>query len=124
MSKRYALLDAQWERIKNLLPGQAGQPGATAKDNRLFVDAVLYRYRAGIPWRDLPERFGDFRVVHTRHSRWSQSGVWQRVFEALAQDADNEYAMIDATIVRAHQHSAGAKGGIQKSRPSVVAEAA
>lgn len=124
MSKRYALLDAQWERIKDLLPGQAGQPGATAKDNRLFVDAVLYRYRAGIPWRDLPERFGDFRVVHTRHSRWSQSGVWQRVFEALAQDADNEYVMIDATIVRAHQHSAGAKGGIQKSRPSVVAEAA
>ena len=124
MSKRYALLDAQWERIKDLLPGQAGQPGATAKDNRLFVDAVLYRYRAGIPGRDLPERFGDFRVVHTRHSRWSQSGVWQRVFEALAQDADNEYAMIDATIVRAHQHSAGAKGGIQKSRPSVVAEAA
>ena len=124
MSKRYALLDAQWERIKDLLPGQAGQPGATAKDNRLFVDAVLYRYRAGIPWRDLPERFGDFRVVHTRHSRWSQSGVWQRVFEALAQDADTEYAMIDATIVRAHQHSAGAKGGIQKSRPSVVAEAA
>ena len=124
MSKRYALLDAQWERIKDLLPGQAGQPGATAKDNRLFVDAVLYRYRAGIPWRDLPARFGDFRVVHTRHSRWSKTGVWQRVFEALAQDADNEYAMIDATIVRAHQHSAGAKGGIQKSRPSVVAEAA
>ena len=124
MSKRYALLDAQWERIKDLLTGQAGQPGATAKDNRLFVDAVLYRYRAGIPWRDLPERFGDFRVVHTRHSRWSKSGVWQRVFEALAQDADNEYVMIDATIVRAHQHSAGAKGGIQKSRPSVVAEAA
>ena len=124
MSKRYALLDAQWERIKDLLPGQAGQPGATAKDNRLFVDAVLYRYRAGIPWRDLPERFGDFRVVHTRHSRWSKSGVWQRVFEALAQDADNEYVMIDATIVRAHQHSAGAKGGTQNSRPSVVAEAA
>ena len=86
MSKRYALNDAQWARIKDLLPGQAGQPGATAKNNRLFVDAVLYRYRAGIPWRDLPERFGDFRVVHTRHSRWSRTGVWQRVFEALAQD--------------------------------------
>ncbi|WP_373277978.1 IS5 family transposase [Rivihabitans pingtungensis] len=111
MSKRYALSDAQWERIKDLLPGQAGQPGATAKNNRLFVDAVLYRYRAGIPWRDLPARFGDFRVVHTRHSRWSRTGVWQRVFEALAQDADNEYAMIDSTIVRAHQHSAGAKRG-------------
>lgn len=72
---------------------------------------MLYRYRAGIPWRDLPARFGDFRVAHTRDSRWSHSGVWQRVFEALAQDADNEYAMIDATIVRPHQHSAGAKGG-------------
>ena len=101
-----------------------GQPGATAKDNRLFVDAVLYRYRAGIPWRDLPERFGDFRVVHTRHSRWSRTGVWQRVFEALAQDADNEYAMIDSTIVRAHQHSAGAKGGIRKGRPSDAVGAA
>jgi transposase len=111
MSRRYALGDEQWARIKDLLPGQAGQPGATARDNRLFVDAVLYRYRSGIPWRDLPERFGDFRVVHTRHSRWSRRGVWQRVFEFLAQDADNEYAMIDSTIVRAHQHSAGAKKG-------------
>lgn len=124
MSKRYALNDAQWARIKDLLPGQAGQPGATAKDNRLFVDAVLYRYRAGIPWRDLPERFGDFRVVHTRHSRWSRTGVWQRVFEALAQDAGNEYAMIDSTIVRAHQHSAGTKGGIRKSKLSDAAGAA
>lgn len=82
-----------------------------ARGNRLFVEAVLYRYRAGIPWRDLPERFGDFRVVHTRFSRWSQVGMWQRIFERLAWDADNEYAMIDSTIVRAHQHSAGEKGG-------------
>ena len=119
MTRRYALRDDQWERIKDLLPGRAGQPGAQARDNRLFVDAVLYRYRAGMPWRDLPARFGDFRVVHLRHSRWSQSGVWQRVFEALAQEADNEYAMIDSTIVRAHQHSAGAKKGGHK--PSDVA---
>ena len=116
MTRRYALRDDQWERIKDLLPGRAGQPGAQARDNRLFVDAVLYRYRAGIPWRDLPARFGDFRVVHLRHSRWSQSGVWQRVFEVMAQDADNEYAMIDSTIVRAHQHSAGAKGGATSDR--------
>lgn len=74
---------------------------------------MLYRYRAGIPWRDLPARFGDFRVVHTRFSRWSKSGVCARVFQHLADDADNEYAMIDATIVRAHQHSAGAKAGNQ-----------
>jgi transposase len=121
MNRRYALTDEQWIRIKDGLPGQKGHPGATARDNRLFVDAVLYRYRAGIAWRDRPERFGDFRVVHTRHSRWSKSGVWCRVLEMLAQDADNEYVMIDSTIVRAHQHSAGAKGGPAKSKRSDAA---
>ncbi|MFC3506681.1 MULTISPECIES: IS5 family transposase [Acinetobacter] len=109
MTKRYALKDEQWEQIKDLLPGRMGTVGVTAKDNRLFVEAVLYRYRSGIPWRDLPERFGDFRVVHTRFSRWAKTGVWQRVFEVLSHDSDNEYAMLDSTIVRAHQHSAGGK---------------
>jgi len=123
VNRRYALRDDQWARIQDLLPGRAGHVGVTARDNRLFVDAVLYRYRAGIPWRDLPERFGDFRVVHLRHSRWSKTGVWQRVFDRLSGDADNEYALIDSTIVRAHQHSAGAKGG-QRPRPSDAAEAA
>ena len=107
--RRYALTDQQWERIKDLLPGRAGTRGPIAKDNRLFVDAVLYRYRAGIPWRDLPERFGDFRVVHIRHSRWSKKGVWEKVFKALPQDSDNAYHKFDSTIVRAHQHSGGAK---------------
>jgi transposase len=110
-SRRYALRDDQWERIRNFLPGSVSWVGLTAKDNRLFVEAVLYRYRAGIPWRDLPARFGCFKVVHSRHRRWCESGVWQRVFELLAEEADNEYAMIDSTIVRAHQHSAGAKKG-------------
>ena len=121
-TRRYALRDDQWERIKNLLPGREETVGVTAKDNRLFVEAVLYRYRAGIPWRDLPERFGDFRVVHTRFSRWSKTGVWKRVFQDLANEADNEYAMIDSTIVRAHQHSAGAKGGMQKAKQLVAAK--
>lgn len=116
--RRYALRDDQWERIEQLLPGKASDVGVTARDNRLFVEAVLYRYRAGIPWRDLPERFGDFRVIHTRHMRWSRKGVWDRVFKALAADADNEYAMIDSTIVRAHQHSAGAKGSSKKPNAS------
>jgi len=106
--KRYALRDDQWERIKDLLPGRQGSVGCTAKDNRLFVEAVLYRYRAGIPWRDLPERFGDWKNIHRRWSRWSISGIWGKVFQYLAADADNEYGMIDSTIVRAHQHSAGA----------------
>ena len=123
MPHRYALRDDQWERIQDLLPGRAGCVGVTARNNRLFVEAVLYRYRAGIPWRDLPERFGDFRVVHLRHSRWSKKGVWSRVFEVLWQDADNEYVMIDSTIVRAHQHSAGAKGGLRLKPLGVVAVA-
>ena len=106
--KRYALRDDQWERIKGILPGREGHVGCTAKDNRLFIEAVLYRYRAGIPWRDLPERFGDWKNIHRRWSRWASDGVWERVFNWLAADADNEYGMIDSTIVRAHQHSAGA----------------
>jgi transposase len=105
---RYGLRDDQWERIKNLLPGRAGHVGVTAQDNRRFVEAVIYRYRAGIPWRDLPERLGDWKNTHRRFSRWARAGVWERVFAQLASEADNEYAMIDSTIVRAHQHSAGA----------------
>jgi transposase len=116
--RRYGLRDDQWERIKDFLPGREGHVGGTAKDNRLFVEAVVYRYRAGIPWRDLPERFGDFRVIHTRHTRWSRSGVWERVFKALTEDADNEYAMLDSTIVRVHQHGAGAQK--KKERTSAL----
>src|SRR3974390_1005542 len=107
--RRYALRDDQWERIKDFLPGREGHVGGTAADNRLFVEAVLYRYRAGIPWRDLPERFGDWKIVHQRFSRWAKSGVFERIFKQLAIDNDNEYMMIDATIVRAHNHSARAR---------------
>ncbi len=114
MVRRHGLRDDQWERIQDLLPGRTGHVGVTAKDNRLFVDAVLYRYRAGIPWRDLPERYGP--AVHTRFTRWAKSGVWATLFQHLAEDTDPEYAMIDSTIVRAHQHSAGAKGGIVSRR--------
>lgn len=107
--RRYALRDDQWDRIKDMLPGRPGSVGVTAADNRLFVEAVLYRYRAGIPWRDLPDRFGDWKNTHRRFSRWAEQGVWDALFRHLAEDADNEYAMIDSTVVRAHQHSAGAK---------------
>lgn len=114
--RRYGLRNDQWERIKDILPGREESVGVTAKDNRLFVEAVLYRYRAGIAWRDLPERFGDFRVIHTRHTRWCKTGVWARIFNLLTEDADNEYAMIDSTIVRAHQHSAGAQKKLEKTK--------
>jgi len=123
MARRYALRDDQWDRIKDFLPGREGHVGGTAADNRLFVDAVLYRYRAGVPWRDLPERFGDWNIVYQRWSRWAESGVWENLFKRLADDADNEYAMIDSTIVRAHQHSAGAKKKTAKTRPSGAAKA-
>jgi transposase len=116
--RRYALRDDQWDRIRDLLPGREGDVGVTAQDNRRFVEAVLYRYRAGIPWRDLPERFGDWKNMHRRFSRWATSGVWEKVFQHLAIDADNEYAMIDSTIVRAHQHSAGAQKKPARTRRS------
>src|SRR5215471_18916147 len=98
---RYGLRDDQWEQIKDRLPGKPGDVGATAGDNRRFVEAVLYRYRTGIPWRDLPERLGDWKNTHRRFSRWAKAGVWERVFQHLAADGKNEYAMIDSTIVRA-----------------------
>ena len=123
MVRRYGLRDEQWEKIETLLPGREGTVGVTAKDNRLFVEAVIYRYRAGIPWRDLPERFGDWNNIARRHRRWAVSGVWRRIFVHLAEDADNEYAMIDSTVVRAHQHAAGAKGGTGRSSASGAAKA-
>src|SRR4030081_2254995 len=88
--ERFGLRDDQWERIKDFLPGRDGHVGGNAADNRLFVNAVLYRYRTGIPWRDLPARFGDWRIVHQRFSRWAKSGVFDRVFKLLASDPDNE----------------------------------
>lgn len=89
MTRGYALRDDQWERMEGLLPGREGHVGGTAIDNRLFVEAVLYRYRAGVPWRDLPERFGDWKNVHRRFSRWAASGVWEKVFKALTIESDN-----------------------------------
>ena len=108
MRHRHAISDEHWERIKDLLPGRPGQPGWTAKDNRLFVDAVLWIAKTGAPWRDLPERFGKWNTVWKRFDRWAEKGVWKAVFEAL-QDPDLEWLMLDSTVVRAHPCAAGAK---------------
>ena len=116
--RRY-LSDARWSRIENLVPGKASDPGATAADNRLFVESVLWVVRTGAPWRDLPTESGNWNNVYQRFNRWSRRGVWRRLFEALADDPDFEYRIIDSTIVRAHQHAAGAKGGL-KIRPSAA----
>lgn len=121
--RRHEISDEQWNRIAPLLPGKPGDGGRVAKDNRLFVNAVFWIARTGVAWRDLPERFGNWNSVFRRHSRWSASGVWKRVLEALGGDADLETLLLDSTIVRAHQHAAGAKGG-KLRRPSVAREAA
>ena len=125
--RRYALREEQWERLQQLgLPGDKGHVGVTAKDNRLFIEAVLYRFRAGIPWRDLPERLGHWHRIYVRFNRWSKHGVWQRIFEQLAKDANNEYALIDATVVRAHRSAAGAlkRGAVLRNRKSARASVA
>jgi transposase len=105
---RRLLRDDQYERIAQLLPGRAGSRGRPVADNREFVEAVLWIARTGSPWRDLPEEFGGWNSVYKRFARWSQAGIWHRVFAALAGDADFEEVFIDSTIVRAHQHAAGA----------------
>ncbi len=120
---RDVLTDEQWKRIENFLPGRVGHVGGTAPDNRLFLEAVLWTARTGSPWRDLPEKFGHWNCVYVRYNRWCHSGVWQRVFEKLAETPDFEYVMIDSTIVRAHQHAAGGKGGAN-SKPLAVPGAA
>jgi transposase len=109
--RRHAISDERWVAIKDLLPGQEGDPGVTAKDNRLFIDAVLWIGRTGAPWEDLPERFGKYNSVWRRFDRWAKKGVWERIFRAL-QDPDIEWLLMDSTISRAHQHAAGAKKGV------------
>lgn len=93
----------------DLLPGKPGDCGVTAKDNRLFTEAVLWMGRTGAPWRDLPPKFGPWHNVYVRFARWRDKGVWQRISTAVSQDPDMEELMIARTIVRAHQHAAGAQ---------------
>lgn len=111
MAKRYELSDAQWRRIEDVLPGKTSDPGRTGADNRLFVNAVLWVLRSGAHWHDLPERYGKYKTVHKRFGRWADAGVWERVFKLLIDDPDNDYVMLDTTLVRAHQQAAGGKGG-------------
>ncbi len=108
--RRHEIKDGDWERIRDPLPGKAGDPGVTAKNNRLFINAILWIAKTGIPWRDLPERFGNWNSVWKRFDRWAKKGVWEQVFLAL-QDPDLEWLFFDSTVIRANQHAAGAKGG-------------
>jgi putative transposase len=113
---RHRLTDEQWRRIEHLIPGKPGDPGRSGKDNRLFVDAIVWMARTGAPWRDLSPFFGKWNSVWKRFRRWAKAGVWERIMAALADDPDFEAVIIDGTIIRAHQHAAGAKGGFKTRR--------
>lgn len=111
MVKRYELSDEQWRRIADMLPGKVGDPGRSGADNRVFVNGVLWVLRSGARWQDLPERYGNWKSLHKRFTRWAKAGVWERVFGSLTGDPDNQYLMLDTTLVRVHQQAASGKGG-------------
>lgn len=109
--ERYELTQAQWVRIEPMLPGKTTDPGRTGGDNRLFVNGCLWVLRSAAHWRDLPERYGKWKTLHKRFTRWAKAGVWDEVFASLIKDRDNQYLMLDSTLVRAHQQAATGKGG-------------
>ena len=116
------MTNEQWERVAPLLPPQKGRTGRPAHDHRVILNGILWKVRTGAPWRDLPERYGPWSTVHSRFRRWRLAGVWDRVFAAVQQQADAagqvdwSVQFVDGSVVRAHQHAAGAKGGRQNRR--------
>jgi transposase len=119
------LTDAQWRILDPLLPDR-GERGPPVADKRRTFNGILWVLRTGAPWRDLPERYGKWNSVYVRFTRWSKLAVWEAVMETLASlgpPGEEEHA-IDSTIVRAHQHAAGAKGGLKISRRSAARAAA
>jgi transposase len=113
--RRNELTDEQWERLKSLLPPEKPPTGRPANDHRTMLNGMMWIVRTGAPWRDLPERYGKWTSVYSRFQRWRKAGVWDRMLAALQQTGDGagevnwEIHFVDATIVRAHQHAAGAK---------------
>ena len=113
---RFVLTDRQWELIAPHCLGRDDTRGSTGRDNRLFLEAVLWIVRTDAPWRDLPAEFGNWNSTFRRFRRWVQADVFKRIFDALSEEPDMEYVMVDATIVKVHRHGMGAKGGL-KARP-------
>ena len=128
MRRRHEMSDAEWERLQPLLPPR--KAGAPRKDDRLVVDGIVWKLTTGVPWRDLPERYGPWPSVYTRFRRWTNAGVWDRIFAAVQREADaagqGDWSVhfVDGTVIRAHQHAAGAKGGTQRRRRWAAAGAA
>ena len=116
------LTDAQWEKLRPLLPPRKPRTGRPAKDHRTILNGILWILRTGSPWRSLPERFGSWKTVSSRFYRWQKAGVWDRILSALQREADAEGRLdwtlhfVDSTVVRAHQHAAGAKRGTRQPR--------
>jgi transposase len=108
--QRHALTDVQWAKLQPLLPRRPQGRKAT-KGDRLFVDAVIFRAKTGIQWRDLPERFGNWKSVYNRFRNWALKDVWMRVFLELRIDVDETASIVDGSVVRAHQDASGGKGG-------------
>ncbi len=111
--RRHDISDSVWEILEPLLPGQAGQWGGIAKDNRLFINAVFWILRTGAPWRDLPPDYGNWNTVQRRFCRWRNKGVWAKLLEQMVEDPDFEWLMIDASHIKVHPHASGALGGNQ-----------
>ena len=109
--KRYELSASQWRKIEVFLPGRPGSVGVTAKDNRTFVNGVLWVLRSGAHWKDRPAEYGNWKSAHKRFTRWARTGVWERIFQELLEDPENKWVMIDSTVVRAHQQAVCGKGG-------------
>ena len=109
--ERFVVSDMLWRRLEPRLPGKISDAGATAKDNRLFLEAVLWRVRTGAPWRDLPPAFGRWNSQFRRFRRWAKAGTFESLFKDMNNDPDLEYALIDGTIVQVHQKATGVKGG-------------
>jgi transposase len=120
---RFCLTDAQWAKMEPHCLGKPGDPGRTGGDNRLFLEAVLWIARTGSPWRDLPPVFGKWNTVFKRFRDWVKADVFRRLFDAVSEAPDMEYAVIDGTIVKVHRHGQGAKGGL-KARLSATPRAA
>ena len=116
MNRRFEITDEEWARLEPLLPATTPRRGGRWRDHRQVLNGILFRVRSGIPWRDLPERYGPWETVYKRFARWQADGTWARIEAALhtAADAAGELdwnAQVDSTIVRAHQHAAGARKG-------------
>lgn len=107
---RHALTDEQWRRLQAILPKRKAGPEATRGD-RLFIEAVLFRAKTGLPWRDLPERFGPWKSVYNRFSNWAKKGHWATIFKELQLEVDEAGSIVDGSVVRAHQDASGGKGG-------------